>query len=165
MLSVPRQGSRHSSFRPSPCQVGVGVRRDRRESAGREPSCLPIAGDLFGPPAVAIPSPPAGCPVPGLPLPQARRSREITPPSAAHPARRLREITPPSTAHPARLSREIVAAIRGRSLPPSVAHPGPPFAGDHAAGSPLTQAPWIQSTCSGQECRVYVLLCPQEHFN
>ncbi len=48
-LSVPRQGSRHSSFRPSPRQVGVGVRRDRREwreSAGREPSCLPIVGDI-----------------------------------------------------------------------------------------------------------------------
>ncbi len=38
---VPRQGCRHSSFRPSPCQVGVGVRRDRRES-----SCPPIAGDI-----------------------------------------------------------------------------------------------------------------------
>ncbi len=33
------------------------------------------------------------------------------------------------------------------------------------ARPPLTLAPWIQSTCSGQECRVYVLLCPQEHFN
>ncbi len=56
--------ARHS--RHSPLQVGVGVRRDRREcreSSGREPS-----------------SPPAACLVPGLPLPQARRSREITPP-------------------------------------------------------------------------------------
>ncbi len=40
------------------------------------------------------------------------------------------------------------------------------------AGSPLTQArrpplslaPWIKSTCHGQECRVSVLLCLQEHF-
>ncbi len=33
----------------SPLQVGVGVRRDRREcreSTGREPSCPPIAGDI-----------------------------------------------------------------------------------------------------------------------
>ncbi len=75
-LSVPRQGSRRSSSRLSPLQVGVGVRRDRREcreSTGREPSCPPIAGDLFGPPAVAIPSPLAVCLVPGLPLPQAHR--------------------------------------------------------------------------------------------
>ncbi len=31
-VSVPRQGSRHPSFRPSPRQDGVGVRRDRRYS-------------------------------------------------------------------------------------------------------------------------------------
>ncbi len=39
--------ARHS--RHSPLQVGVGVRRDRREcreSTGREPSCPPIAGDI-----------------------------------------------------------------------------------------------------------------------
>ncbi len=36
-LLVRRHGSRRSSFRPSPLQVGVGVGRDRRESAGREP--------------------------------------------------------------------------------------------------------------------------------
>ncbi len=29
---------------------------------------------------------------------------------------------------------------------------------------PLSLAPWIESTCHGQECRVSVLLCPQEHF-
>ncbi len=29
---------------------------------------------------------------------------------------------------------------------------------------PLSLAPWIKSTCHGQECRVSVLLCPQEHF-
>ncbi len=45
-LSVPWQGSRHSSSRLSPLQDGVGVRRDRRESSGREPSCPPIAGDI-----------------------------------------------------------------------------------------------------------------------
>ncbi len=38
----------HSFFfsRHSPLQDGVGVRRDRRESAGREPSCPPIEGDI-----------------------------------------------------------------------------------------------------------------------
>ncbi len=48
-MSVPRQGSRHSSSCLSPRQVGVGVWRDRREcreSTGREPSCPPIAGDI-----------------------------------------------------------------------------------------------------------------------
>ncbi len=88
------------------------------------------------------------------------------------------------------------------------APPGPPFAGHHTTGLPLTQCPparlwlngrrtasdsmaagppltqcppdrrwlnarrppltlvpWIQSTRHGQESRVCVLLCPQEHFN
>ncbi len=35
----------------------------------------------------------------------------------------------------------------------------------HARRPPLSLAPWIKSTCHGQECRVSVLLCPQEHFN
>ncbi len=63
-------------------------------SVGREPSSPPIAGDHA-----------AVC---GSHT--ARRSREITPLSAAHRARRSREITPPFAAHPS-----------------------PPFAGDHAA--------------------------------
>ncbi len=41
---------------------------------------MPADRRRYPPPAVAIPSPPAGCLVPRLPLPQARRSREITPP-------------------------------------------------------------------------------------
>ncbi len=41
---------------------------------------MPADRGRYPPPAVALPSPPAGCLVPGLPLPQARRSREITPP-------------------------------------------------------------------------------------
>ncbi len=48
-LFVPWQGSRRSSSCSSPRQVGVGVRRDRREcreSTDREPSCPPIAGDI-----------------------------------------------------------------------------------------------------------------------
>ncbi len=35
----------------------------------------------------------------------------------------------------------------------------------HARWPPLFLAPWIKSTCYGQECRFYVVLCPQEHFN
>ncbi len=84
------------------------------------------------------PSPPARrCLKPaGSQLTQARRSRKITAPSAAHLARRSREITPPAR----------------RWLKP--------------AGPPLTLAPWIQSTRHGQECQeCRVLSCPQEHFN
>ncbi len=61
------------------------------------------------PPAVAIPSPPAGSLVPGLPLPQARRSREITPPAclwlnARRPASDSMPAGPPLTqCPPARL--------------------------------------------------------------
>ncbi len=76
-MEVATRHSRHSLL-----QVGVGVRRDRREcreSTGREPSCPPIAGDIrrrrWLSQARRHP-----CLVPGLPLPQARRSREITPP-------------------------------------------------------------------------------------
>ncbi len=72
--------ARHS--RHSPLQVGVGVRRDRREcreSTGREPSCPPIAGDIRRRRWLSQ-ARRHSCLVPGLPLPQARRSREITPP-------------------------------------------------------------------------------------
>ncbi len=41
---------------------------------------MPADRGRYLPPAVALPSPPAGCLVPGLLLPQACRSREITPP-------------------------------------------------------------------------------------
>ncbi len=34
----------------------------------------------------------------------------------------------------------------------------------HARRPPRSLAPWIKVTCHGQECRVSVLLCPQEHF-
>ncbi len=34
----------------------------------------------------------------------------------------------------------------------------------HARWPPLSLAPWIKSTCHGQECRVSVLSCPQEHL-
>ncbi len=82
----------------------------------------------YPPPAVAIPSPLAGSLVPGLPLPQACRLREITPPASLW-------------------------------LKPA----GSPLT--NARRPPLNLAPWIQSTRHGQENRVCVLLCPQEHFN
>ncbi len=78
-------------------------------------------------------------------LTQARRSREITPPSAAHRARRLREMTPPPAAHPGPPFTGDHAAVRGSPSPPFAGDdaairgsPTPPFAGDHAAarGSP-----------------------------
>ncbi len=44
-----RHGSRRSSCRPSLLQVGVGVRRDRRESAGRESlKSAAVRGSLKG---------------------------------------------------------------------------------------------------------------------
>ncbi len=177
-----------TSFRPSPCQVGMGVRRDGREcreSTGREPSSPPIAGEVRRYPRLL----------------QARRSREISaaahgyPMPAAHPSPPFTEMTPPSVAHRARHSREMMppsAAPRARRsremTPPSAAHPGPPFAGDHAAvrgsprpavrrrsrrrpaadsmpaGPPLTLAPWIQSTCYGQECRFLSRVVPTGTF-
>ncbi len=95
---------------------------------------MPADRGRYPPPAVAIPSPPAGSLVPGLPLPQARRSWEITPPARLWLNAR-------------------------RWLKPA----GSPLT--HARRPPLTLAPWIQSTRHGQESRVCVLLCPQEHFN
>ncbi len=120
LFCLSRQGSRHSSFRRSPRQVGVGVRRDRREcreSAGREPSSPPITGDIRRRPRLTQPA------VPSSPSP-----REISPLSVAHQGPCSREITPPSAAHPG---------------PPFV---GDHAAGRlKPAGPPLTpsQVPWI----------------------
>ncbi len=64
-------GARYS--RHSPLQDGVGVRRDRhecRESNGRN-ALMPADRGSYPPPAVALPSPPAGCRVaapPGAPF-------------------------------------------------------------------------------------------------
>ncbi len=121
VLSVPRQGSRHS-FRPSPRQVGVRVRRDCRESAGREPSSPPIAGEV------------RRCPR----LLPARRSREIS------AAVRLLAASPP-----ARRSWEKFAAVRGsfqpadrgRYPPPSVRWPRALQPADRGRSPPLSAAP------------------------
>ncbi len=151
--------ARHS--RHSPLQVGVGVRRDRREcreSTGREPSCPPIAGDIrrrrWLSQARRHP-----CLVPGLPLPQARRSREITPPDRLWLNARL-WLCPPARRCPK--ARRIAAD----SSPPDCRWLKPTGSAlIHPRWPPLSLAPWIKSTCDGQECRVSVLSCPQEHFN
>ncbi len=101
---------------------------------------------VHSPPAVAIPSPPAGSLVPGVPLPQARRPAADSMPAG-----------PPLTQ--ARRPAADSSPPDRRWIKPA----GSPLT--HARRSPLTLAPWIQSTCHGQESRVCVLLCPQEHFN
>ncbi len=130
---------------------------------------MPADRGRYPPPAVAIPSPPAGSLVPGLPLPQARRWL-----NARRPATDSMPAGPPLTQCPP--ARRWLNARRpaSDSSPPDRLWLKP-------AGSPLTQAcriapdscppaaanpsPWIQSTRHGQESRVCVLLCPQEHFN
>ncbi len=69
-VSVLRQGSRHSSSRHSPLQDGVGVRQGSpRVPRVRWPrAIMPADRGRYPPPAVALPSPPAGSP--GLPLPR-----------------------------------------------------------------------------------------------
>ncbi len=151
---------------------------------------MPADRRRYPPLTGAIPSPPAGCLVPGLQLPQARRPR-LTQPAVCGRSRHRPRLTqpavrgspsPPFAGDHATVRGSPRPAVRGRSrrhprltqtrrareiTPPSAAHPGPPFAGDYAAGPPLTpaQVPWIKSTRHGQECHVYVLSCPQEHFN
>ncbi len=154
--------ARHS--RHSPLQVGVGVRRDRREcreSTGRKPSCPSIAGDIrrrrWLSQAHRHP-----CLVPGLPLPQARRSREITPLDRLW----LNAHRPASDSMPAGLPLTQARRIAADSSPPDCRCLKPTGSAlIHARWPPLSLAPWIKSTCHGQECRVSVLLCPQEHFN
>ncbi len=69
-MSVPRQGSRHSSSRHSPLQDGVGVRRDRRESVGRDARRsreISAAGGGSPKPAGGLPSSRVATP-PGTPF-------------------------------------------------------------------------------------------------
>ncbi len=111
--------------RHSPLQVGVGVRRDRREcreSTGREPSCPPFVGDIcrrrwLSQACGWFP----GCLVPGLPLPQARRSREITPPARLW----LNARRPASDSMPARSPLTHARRIAVDSCPPAAAIPSP----------------------------------------
>ncbi len=89
-------------------------------------------------PAVALPSPPAGFLVPGLPLPQARRSREITPPdrcwlnarrsaSDSMPAGPPLTLCPPDRRwlKPARSPLTQARRIAADSCPPAAAIPSP----------------------------------------
>ncbi len=140
---------------------------------------MPADRGRYPPPAVAIPSLPAGSLVPGLPLPQARRSREITPPAcrwlyARRPASDSMPAGPsltqcPPARHwlkPAGSPLTQARRIAAESSPPDrrwLKPAGSPLT--HARRSPLNLAPWIQSTRHGQESRVCVLLCPQDHFN
>ncbi len=106
----------------------------RSKRVRRLRALMPADRGRSPPPAVAIPGPPAGSLVPGLPLPQARHLRVFKPPSAAHRARRSREMTPPSAAHRARRSREMTPPARrwlnarwiaADSSPPAATNPSP----------------------------------------
>ncbi len=146
--------TRHS--RHSPLQVGVGVRRDRREcreSTGREP-LMPADRGRYPSPAVALPSPPASLP----------SSRVAAPPGAPFAGDHATG-SPLTQCPPARLwlnARRPAAVLKPAGLPLTQAHGSALI---HARWPPLSLAPWIKSTCDGQECRVSVLSCPQEHFN
>ncbi len=181
---------------------------------------MPAYRGRYPSPAVALPSPPAACLVPGLPLPQARRSRDITPPdhrwlNARRPASdsmsgvsgvncrcsgvTLNSDLEPKTHHqtpitctfiiwtkllghplffrrekrhfqtvskPAGLPLTQARRIAADSSPPDCRWLKPTGSAlIHARWPPLSLAPWIKCTGHGQECRVSVLLCPQEHFN
>ncbi len=158
----------------SPLAASPPARRSREKSAAIRGSFKPVDHGRYPPPPTAIPC---------QPFTRARRSREMTPLSVAHRARCSREMMPPSAAPRARRSREMTPPSAAHPGPPftgdDAVHgsPNPPFAGDHAAvrgsprpavrgrsrrryaadsmpaGPPLTLAPWIQSTCYGQECR------------
>ncbi len=82
---------------------------------------MPADRGRYPPPAVAIPSPPAGCLVPGLPLPQARRSREITPPARLW----LNARRPASDSMPAGSPLTQARRIAADSCPPAAAIPSP----------------------------------------
>ncbi len=121
------------------------------------PSCPPIAGDICRQQWLSQ----ARRLVPGLPLPQARHSREITPPERLW----LNARRPASDSMPAGSPLTQARRIAAVSCPPDCRWLKPTgLALTHARWPPLSLAPWIESTRHGQECRVSVLLCPQEHF-
>ncbi len=122
---------------------------------------MPADRGRYPPPAVALPSPPAGCLVPGLPLPQARRPGR----SRHRPASDSMPAGPPLTQCPPDRRWLIARRIAANSCPPDrrwLKPAGSPLT--HARWPPLSPSPWIKSTCYGQECRFYVVLCPQEHL-
>ncbi len=157
------------------------------ESAGREPSCPPIAGDNR-PTGCGYPKPAGwfsssrGCRSPrpavrgrshhrpaadsmptGLPLTQCSPARLWL--NARRPTS---DSSPPDRRwlKPARSPLTQARRIAADSSPPDrrwIKPAGSPLT--HARWPPLTLAPWIQSTRHGQESCVCILLCPQEHFN
>ncbi len=141
-MEVAARYSRHS-----PLQVGVGARRDRRESTGRD--ALMPADRGRSRHRLASDSMPAGSPLTQCP-----------------PARLwLNARRPASDSMPAGSPLTQARRIAADSSPPDRRWLMPAGSAlTHARRPPLSLAPWIKSTCHGQECRVSVLLCPQEHF-
>ncbi len=124
-LSVPRHGSRHSSFRSSPRHLGVGVQRDRRdcgESAGRAPSSPPIAGDIRRRPR--LPTPPL----------------TPSPPFAGVHAAVRSSPSPPFAGDD--------ATVHGSPSPPFAGDDGAVRGSPQPAGPPLTQARRIDAVSS-----------------
>ncbi len=108
------------------------------------------------------PKPTGWLPSSQVALPQARHSREITPPDRRWlNARRIAADSKPAGSPLTHAHR-----IAADSCPPDRRWLKPTGSAlTHARWPPLSIAPWIESTRHGQECRVSVLLCPQEHFN
>ncbi len=122
---------------------------------------MPADRGRYPSPAVALPSPPASL----------SSSRVAAPPGAPFAGDHA-TASPLTQCPPARLwlnARRPTAVLKPAGLPLTQARR---IAADSSTGSaliharwpPLSLAPWIKSTCHGQECRVSVLLCPQEHF-
>ncbi len=177
VVSVPRQGSRARNPAIAHCKRAWefgGIATSAASPMATMPSCPPIAGDICRRRWLSQ----ARRLVPGLPLPQARHSREITPPdrcwlNARRPASDSMPAGPPLTQcppdrrwlKPAGSPLTHARRIAADSCPPDCRWLKPTGSAlTHARWPPLTLAPWIESTCHGQECRVFVLLCPREHF-
>ncbi len=128
------------------------------------PGAPPFAGDH------ATGSPLTQCPPARLWL-NARRPASVSKP-AGLPLTQARRIaadsSPPDCRwlKPAGLPLTQARRIAADSSPPDCRWLKPTGSAlIHARWPPLSLAPWIKSTCHGQECHVSVLLCPQEHFN
>ncbi len=170
-VSVPRQGSRCSSSRPSLLQVGVGVRHMCRESAGRESlksaavcsSLKPaVRGDInaavrgtlkpafHGEITAAVRGSKvkfAGCvslkpPAAALSSPPSA-VLSSTPPSAAHSSPpAAADSSPPPSAAPSSLPSA------GKSTPLSAAHPRPPAdAPSSLPAVPMSSLPAAAPSC------------------
>ncbi len=125
-----RHGSRRSSSFPSQLIFGVGVCRDRRETAGR--SSVKFAGRYeVSPPIVALSSPPAAAHL-SLPVTHQSSSSTVAIPSPLA----IRQPSSRAAAH-----SSLPAAMTSRQL--AAAHFTPQFSG-------------IQYLSQGQECHSLV---------